>query len=358
MTDTQVPVGIIEGFYGEVWHHEARIAAADWGQPLGFSFYIYAPKADPFLRKRWSESYPAQDLVRMKDLSMRVRESGQKFGIGLSPFELYLDWSGPSRDVFEQKIRELNDIGVDLLCILFDDMKGDVPGLAAMQAEIADAAAQIASADQIILCPTYYSDDPVLEKVFGRAPDDYLPELGQSLDSIIDVFWTGPKVCSPGYSVDHLADVAARLGRKPFLWDNYPVNDGARMSKHLHLRGVTGRGAEILPHISGIAANPMNEPNLSRLPLATLIASFNSGADYTAEEATSALAIRLAGAEVGGALLADLHLLHDIGREEMGDAERNRLISKYETFGHHPYAQEVVAFLRGDYVFDPACLTD
>ena len=80
-------------------------------------------------------------------------------------------------------------------------------------------------------------------RVFGRRPDHYLEELGTRLDPSIDVFWTGEEVCARALGVGHLARVAGQLGRKPVLWDNYPVNDGKRMSQFLHLRAFTGRPA-------------------------------------------------------------------------------------------------------------------
>jgi hypothetical protein len=47
-----------------------------------------------------------------------------------------------------------------------------------------------------------------------------------------------------------------KIGRHPFLWDNYPVNDGQRMSRHLHIRGFTGRSPEIWRHIAAHGINP------------------------------------------------------------------------------------------------------
>src|SRR5690606_38231537 len=100
--------------------------------------------------------------------------------------------------------------------------------------ELTTRAQTLSSADRIILCPTYYSDDPVLERVFGERPHNYWQNLGEQLDSRTDIFWTGPRVCSEHFNVEHLHAVGQRLGRKPFLWDNYPVNDGAIKSRHLH----------------------------------------------------------------------------------------------------------------------------
>ena len=61
------------------------------------------------------------------------------------------------------------------------------------------------------------------------AQGDLLLDKGRLLDPAIGMFWTGPETCAREYTPGHLARVAEQMGRKPFLWDNYPVNDGARM---------------------------------------------------------------------------------------------------------------------------------
>src|SRR5690606_15384834 len=122
------------------------------------------------------------------------------------------------------------------LAVLFDDMRGDLPDLAPRQAEIIDWIAERTRAARLIVCPTYYSDDPVLDRVFGRRPENYVEQFGELVHRDIDIFWTGEEVLSREISVAHVKRVTAQLGRKPFLWDNYPVNDGQRMSQYLHLR--------------------------------------------------------------------------------------------------------------------------
>ena len=92
--------------------------------------------------------------------------------------------------------------------------------------------------------------------------------------------WTGEEVCAREYSPGHLARVADQLGRKPFLWDNYPVNDGARMSQHLHLRGFTGRPAAIGDHLAAHGINLASQPVLSRIPALTLAESYATGDGY------------------------------------------------------------------------------
>ncbi|MFN8547638.1 MAG: beta-N-acetylglucosaminidase domain-containing protein [Candidatus Eisenbacteria bacterium] len=85
----------------------------------------------------------------------------------------------------------------------------------------------------------------MLDKVFGAQPPGYLERLGRRLhDPAIGVFWTGEE------------GVLARDRRRPprrsrsawacapVLWDNYPVNDGARMSQSLHLRVHRAAGGQ------------------------------------------------------------------------------------------------------------------
>ncbi|TNY02561.1 hyaluronidase, partial [Escherichia coli] len=58
---------------------------------LGFSFFHYAPKADAFLRRRWREPHPDGSLAELAELSAHCRSLGLRFGVGLSPYELYRD---------------------------------------------------------------------------------------------------------------------------------------------------------------------------------------------------------------------------------------------------------------------------
>ena len=60
-------LGLIEGYYGGPWTWEERADQARFLKDHGYSFYLYAPKADPYLRRRWREDYPqaeADDLLQ------------------------------------------------------------------------------------------------------------------------------------------------------------------------------------------------------------------------------------------------------------------------------------------------------
>jgi hypothetical protein len=353
----RIPVGVIEGFFGRPWSWEVRAAYAPFLRELGFGFYIYAPKDDRYLRQRWREPWPQATCEQAAALVRSYREAGLRFGIGLSPFELHLEDGGAHGAALAAKVRQLNDVGPDILAILFDDMRGQAPDLATRQVRIVDAVTAASTAASFLVCPTYYSFDPLLERVFGAQPEGYLAELGRLLDPRIDIFWTGPQVCSRRYPEDHLTEVAALLRRKPFLWDNYPVNDSAAMAPFLHLGPFRDRPAALQDLIAGHAVNLMNQAWLSRIPLRTLADSYAEGADYDPEASFAAACRGVGDPALGEMLIEDRALFQETGLERLTPEQRRTLSRRYAGFAGNPYADEVLGWLAGDYAFDPDCIT-
>jgi hypothetical protein len=338
-------LGVIEGYFGRPWKHEDRKRVMSRLHELGYAFFHFAPKADPFLRRRWREPHPETALTELAELSMHGRALGMRFGVGLSPYELYRDFSGADKAAFIAKVRALDGIGIDDLAILFDDTRGDVPDLAAREVEIVHTALAHTRASRVFMCPTYYSDDRMLDVVFGERPASYLQDLGRRLDPRVGVYWTGEEICAREFSAGHLTRVAEVLGRKPTLWDNYPVNDGPRMSRFLHLRGFTGRRPEVADHIAAHAINPALQPQLSLIPAATLVASYREGPAYRYMHAFREASGALASPELAAMLEQDLHALEDRGFDQLGE-DRERLRLRYAAVDH-PMAAEVVRWLDG-----------
>jgi hyaluronoglucosaminidase len=340
-------LGIIEGFYGKPWSWEDREAAVRFLAPHGYRFYVYAPKADPYLRRKWQEDHPREMATRLAVLAAACSAAGVRFGAGLSPYEAYNDFSDATRISLARKLSFLDEIGVEELAILFDDMRGDTPDLAKRQIEMVHWALERTGASRVIVCPSYYSDDPVLDRVFGARPKRYLEELGSGLPAKVDIFWTGEEVISRQFSAGHLRRVAEQLHRKPILWDNYPVNDGHRMSQYLHLRGFTGRPATLTDTIGAHAINPSLQQTLFRIPALTLVESYRLGSDYSYGEAFRKAAIEVLGDELGARVREDLLTLQDIGLDRLG--EKEKLLR--ERYGHvdHPGAREIIAWLDGAY---------
>lgn len=341
-----VELGIIEGFYGRPWSWDERAATIAFLAPHGYGFYLYAPKVDAYLRRRWQEDHPRETADALARLAGRCAELGVRFGMGISPFEVQ-EFGAAEREALGRKLAFFDSLGIQDLAILFDDMRGDVPGLADRQLEIVDWAAGRTAADRVIVCPSYYTDDPVLDRVFGQRPEGYLEALGEELDPRIEIFWTGEEVCSREYSPGHLRRVADQLRRKPFLWDNYPVNDGQRMSQFLHVRGFTGRPAEMAELLAAHGVNPALQATLTCIPALTLVESYRRGEAYEYGEATRAAAVQVVGEELAERLYEDVLVLQDIGLDRLD--EKALMIRERYAGVDHPAAREIIAWLDGEY---------
>ncbi len=339
-------LGLVEGFFGTPWGWQARHDALSFLRDEGFSLYIYAPKADRHLRSAWREPHPPEEQEALHRFVEAARDAGIEVVPGLSPLGLHED----ERDVLLGRVEQLLRIGVTGLGLFFDDMRGDDPRLAQVQGALCTAVAEAHPGLRLWFCPTYYSDDPVLDKVFGPRPARYLETLRETLPSSIEVFWTGPKVCSTAYEAADLSAVRERIGRPLAIWDNYPVNDGPRMCKHLHLRPPKGRSPVLRDAVSTWCLNPMNQPVLSRLPLAAT-ARLLRGEPFQFAK----LAAALYGEPVAEALLHWVDRFQDEGLARWGGAPEP--LALFRALPGEA-AAEVVHWLEGRSVVGPECLTD
>jgi len=335
---------IVEGFYGESYSFDQRTRLCEALSGVGLKSYLYAPKEDAWLRKNWAQPYPDSEFSALRTFSDSCHQMGVQFGIGLSPFELYLDFDA-QKTALVNKLRQLEKLNIDFLGLLFDDMRGDVPHLARLQVEIAHFVREVIPDTRIILCPTYYSYDPILDKVFGERPSNYLAELGEQLHADIDIFWTGDRVVSQSYSPEGMKAIAAKLKRNVVLWDNYPVNDGERMSRFLHLKPVNPLCDQAKRSVKDRFANPMNQPMLSLLPLA----SFANQTDNAAASFYSP--------EFAEVVIEYMPQLAEQGLDAMTDADKQLILGRCQQCNDEA-ARELERWLNEGYRFDPSCLTD
>jgi len=343
--------GVIEGFYGVPWSFDTRLAYADYLAQLGLNTSIYCPKADPYLRKRWQEHWPDRDWDQLLKLSQAHRERGVQWGVGLSPFALYRDYGSAQRQQLKAKLEQLAQLEAPLLAILFDDMPGDMKDLGARQAEIVADVCRWTPDSRVLVCPTYYSFDPVLEKHFGSMPDNYWPSLGRELPREAGIFWTGNRVCSESVSAGDIQAINHALGRPVVLWDNYPVNDGAVRSNNLYCHAPEGRDPAMAPLLEGHLSNPMNQGLLS-LPAVAGLASL-----YDKHDGDERWLSQVLGSDTWSRLRQDRDLFRYQGLKGTSEDKRQELACCYDQLSGAA-ACEVAAWLRGEYTFDPACLTD
>jgi len=343
--------GAIEGFYGRPWAPAERLQLVSDLAELRLDAYLYAPKADAHLRRRWAEPWPAAEAASLAQLAKHCRDAGLAFGLGLSPFRLYADYGPAARRALQARIRQLDELGANFLAVLFDDMPGDTAELAARQADIVADAAAWSGAARLLVCPTYYSDDPVLDRVFGQRPAGYREALGAALPETVDIFWTGRTVCATAIAKADVVDAAAAFGRPVTLWDNWPVNDGAKRSLHLYLRPPPAREGALASACAGHLCNAMSQPVLS-LPALAGLAELHGRLPSAAEW----LADRL-GPAVAAALAEDAALLEQRPRDTLSATEEARLRERYGALGGAA-PRELLAWLDGAWTFDPDCLTD
>ncbi|MFK8042882.1 beta-N-acetylglucosaminidase domain-containing protein [Congregibacter sp.] len=349
MKENKPTLGVIEGFYGRAWSSESRLHMAQWLPAIGIHAYLYAPKADAFLRKSWHLSWPDSQRMHLLELANACASNQLEFHVGLSPFELYRDYGGANKEALKSKLGEVVDLGVSGVAILFDDMPGSLDSLAARQAEICNDLRHWSSDADLALrvCPTYYSDDPILDEIFGARPGNYLEELYGELEGDFEMFWTGPQVCSDSLEPEAIRCVSDSCKGNVAIWDNYPVNDSRARSPHIYVDPLQGRAEGLRGLIGSHWCNAMNQPALSLPALASLPALYGVRAperDRVLEEA--------------GTDQQMVEACMPLSRSPLNmitDAERHALAlaASRETMA----ASELRDWLSGGYEFDPDCLT-
>ncbi len=252
--------GLIEGFYGPPWSWADRSEVLRFGHERGLDLYLYGPKDDPLHRERWREPYPPDQLEGFAGL---VAEQTMGIGFAISPgLSIDVD-SDEDRAALGAKVDQVLGVGVGVVALLLDDIPvrpGLGPEHARLTAWLHD---HLDGRAQLILTPTEYA---------GTAPSAYLDALAVGVPDDVPIGWTGRRVVADEITVAEARARAESLGgRLPFVWDNYPVNDGL-MADRLFLGPLRGREPGLLAVCSGYVANPMVQPRASKLPLASMAA--------------------------------------------------------------------------------------
>jgi hyaluronoglucosaminidase len=283
--------GLVEGFFGPPWSMAHRTALFEFGAARGMNTYLYAPKDDPYHRERWTEPYPRNQWRAQLQLVRQAQKRQIDFVYGFHPGKgLCFSAERPVRTLLA-KARPFYDTGVRTFAVLFDD----IPSRLEFTSDRKNFRKSLAQAQGVWLqkiqamqpgewkdvewwiCPSYYTPDPVLARLFGSFEPDFLEVLGEYLPSNVACFWTGPSVVSKKISLAHVQKIAKRVRHRLLLWDNYPVND-LSMRDELHLGPLQGRDSKLPRAVYGYLSNPLLQERLSFIPLATCF-------DYAADPA-------------------------------------------------------------------------
>lgn len=349
-------LGVIEGFFGKSYGYTKRSHLLDFIHKNNYSFYIYAPKEDKALRSDLSESMPESTISELSFLGQKSRILNIDFGIGISPLNLSSSFDSLRNKLLQRIDSYTKRTNSVILALLFDDVKLEDPHIGFLQNKIIkDIYDNMPSRiKRLIVCPSYYSEDPILDRVFGKRPEHYFTELTASLPSDIDIFWTGPKVLSQDITENDILRATELLGRKPFIWDNYPVNDGKNIADFLFLSAFKGR-RNLLGKIEGHAVNPMLEMYLSYPALTTLPLIYKNLSDSAIKDAWLKCLNDIF-KDKTKLILENQKFFEKEGLSKISQIHKDELLSKLIN-DSSPAVLELKDYLLGKYRFDPACLT-
>jgi hyaluronoglucosaminidase len=346
-------IGVVEGFFGPAWSDEERKSYAPFLKKVGGEFYIYAPKQDQHLRKSWRQTWDESFITHMESLRDTFHAHGIKFGVAISPFGLGTALGEEDSAYLEEKMSILKNLNLDILGVFFDDMPVN-ENLASVQVEVLHLISQTFKRETIF-CPTFYCFDPILEKVFGKKPEGYLEDVGENVPAQIEIAWTGPKVISPEISLSHIQEVRHLLKRKPFIWENIFANDGPKNCKFLKIKPFSGRDSSLDQETSAWAFNMMNQGYLSQITFLASVFVLKEGIDP--EAALDRAIDELCSTEFAAFLRKRRAEFLDSGLDKLSDAVKGDYIRSLENLTE-PAAQEIVKWLKGEYVVGNECLTD
>ncbi|MFF1829921.1 beta-N-acetylglucosaminidase domain-containing protein [Paenarthrobacter sp. NPDC058040] len=299
--------GVIEGFYGTPWSHQARLDVIEFAARQKMNTYIYSPKDDPLLRDKWRALYSDQELRELQELIDTAAANHIRFTYALSPGVDVCYSRDSDLDDAITKLDSLYSLGVRSFVIPLDDIatkvqcSEDVKEFGSGQANLAKAQASFLNElnlrftagkqglQPLETVPTFYN---------GSGSTPYKKELGRSLDPAIVVQWTGEDVVSHRITRNSAETARRSYGtsatpRDIVIWDNYPVNDFSQ--DHLFLAPLIGRDADLYQSIRGVVTNPMIEPYLS-LPAIFNYADFAwNGPAYNPQNSMDAALAQVSG---------------------------------------------------------------
>lgn len=256
--------GIIEGFYGPPWSWDDRVAVCRHAAGHGCDTYVYAPKSDPLHREEWRTPYDSDALAGFERL---CGDGGVRVGFAVSP-GLSMQHDDPAdRAALVSKFAALRAVGVDLFCLALDDIPAG-PEAGRRHGELCAWLLDALTGAHLLLVPTDYT---------SITANPYLDGLAATVPPTVGIAWTGPTVVADLITAaDAGARAAALGGRRPWLWDNTPVNDGV-MTERLFMSPLRGREPALRDAIDGYLANPMLHARASQLPLASAMAWCRGG---------------------------------------------------------------------------------
>lgn len=275
LNDNQLPIteitdypkvrfrGVVEGFYGTPWSHQARLRHLKFYGENKMNTYIYGPKDDPYHSSpNWRLPYPEKEAKQIKELVQVAKENAVNFVWAIHPGQ-DIKWNQEDRDNLLAKFEKMYELGVRSYAVFFDDISGEGTK-ADKQAELLNYIDEQfvkvkKDVTPLIMCPTEYN------KSWSNVKGGYLTTLGTKLNPSIHIMWTGDRVIADMYEGDTekggMKWINNLIQRPAYVWWNFPVSDYVR--DHLLMGPVYGNDLHIANLMSGFVTNPMEHAESS-----------------------------------------------------------------------------------------------
>ncbi len=242
--------GVFEGGYG-AWDVEGRLKIIDWMGKVKLNSYLYGPKSDAKIRRRWRELYDDIEMFSFKRLMQRAKENHVQVGYVISPTQ-GIEYGGDEDfQTLMRKIKQMLSIGMKSIVVAFDDTLGMMynesdrkkfANLGEAEAflvnKVYDAVKAYDKEAIVVLVPEIYA---------GVHKITYTETLVQKLNPDVYIGWTGLEIGSPKLDDKDVQAFIDFYKRPPGFGDNwgspYPF---------------VGRAPDLHKHMTQFVMNPYN----------------------------------------------------------------------------------------------------
>lgn len=279
----------IRGIKGLWWQGIDKYSKAmPWLAEHKLNFLMLCYSSFPASGSDWRSQYTAEEQTQFRELAAQGKKLGVDVCLSFNPGI----WSKPQlvyssdRDyeIAIDKIRTVHGLGINWFALCLDDINraldpADQAKFGNLQAaqvyfvnRLWNSMKTMSPRPKLIFCPSAYTTDDM------NAHLDYIKTIGEGIDPEVMLFWTGPTVCSASITPADAQAVAKMLKRKPFIWDNYPVND--MFPWRPLMSPLKNRSADLAGSVSGYISNPMKQLYTSEIVLTTTAAYLNDPEHY------------------------------------------------------------------------------
>ena len=259
--------GIVEGFFSEplpIWSETERLQTIDFvaKEAKSINSYIYCPKDDPYVTKKYDLLYPEAEIKKMARLIEGCNSRGIEFMYGLNPS---IEGS-ISPEVIKQntmrKIDQMVSAGCKNVMLLFDDIP--------LAYDVVEGKVKVNNGFEkvIQMVNEIYEETRGKMQNFWFCGPDYcfrkespVTMATKELNKEIGIIWSGNGIFSKTISLSDIGRVKSILGQdtKIIFWSNYPVNDCEQAKGTFNLGGFYPIEEEVVKLLGGVIVNPMRE---------------------------------------------------------------------------------------------------